>query len=194
MKQPQTQQKRTILNDLFDLLETVMMAFALMWVVLTFFFTTVIVDGYSMESTLHDQQRLVIAPVFFTIEPRDIVVIRRDATLPGAEPPPPIIKRVIAMEGQTVDVDFDSGRVTIDGVVLEEPYLTEPIENPSLKERSDMLSFPAVVPEGHIFVMGDNRNHSSDSRFQDIGMVREDQVFGEVVLRIFPLREFGVPK
>lgn len=187
MKQPASMPKRTFLNDIFDLFETVMMAFALMWVALIFLFTTVVVNGSSMDSSLRDEQRLVIAPVFFNIQPRDIVVIRRD------HGDPPIIKRVIAMEGQTVDVDFDSGLVHIDGVLLDEPYLTEPIENPYLNERSDMMQFPAVVPEGHIFVMGDNRNHSSDSRFLEIGMVPQDHVFGEVIFRIFPLRDLGVP-
>lgn len=98
-----------------------------------------------------------------------------------------MVKRVIATEGQTIEIDFDRGRVYVDGELLDEPYIAEPTHN--------QLDFqgPQTVPEGCVFVMGDNRNASSDSRRAQIGMVDERLIVGKVLLRVFPFDSIGVP-
>ena len=105
----------------------------------------------------------------------DIVVLRKDTFLEE-----PIVKRVIATEGQTVDIDFVSGAVYVDGELLEEDYINEPTY---VEEGTE---FPLTVPEGSIFVMGDNRNHSSDSRSSDLGTVDTRYVIGKAVFLLFP--------
>ena len=103
------------------------------------------------------------------------VVLRKDTFLEE-----PIVKRVIATEGQTVDIDFVSGAVYVDGELLEEDYINEPTY---VEEGTE---FPLTVPEGSIFVMGDNRNHSSDSRSSDLGTVDTRYVIGKAVFLLFP--------
>ena len=97
----------------------------------------------------------------------------------------PIVKRVIATGGQTVDIDFDAGEVYVDGARLDEPYTFEPTYE-SYGAYGVSLDYPVTVPEGSIFVMGDNRNHSADSRFAPVGCVDESCVLGKVLLIVFP--------
>ena len=97
----------------------------------------------------------------------------------------PIVKRVIATEGQTIDIDFASGRVSVDGRVLDEPYIND------LTTRQFDMQFPQTVPKGCVFVMGDNRNHSSDSRVGSLGMVDKRYIIGRLVFRILPINQFG---
>ena len=109
------------------------------------------------------------------------------ATVPGFDASRPIVKRVIATEGQTVDIDFSTGEVRVDGEVQDEPYINEP----TLTNFDDGLTYPVTVPEGCVFLMGDNRNHSSDSRYAPIGCVETDNILGKVILRIFPFSRIG---
>ena len=95
------------------------------------------------------------------------------------------IKRIIAKGGQTFDINFDTGEVTVDGVVLDEPYIKEITR---LKEGGEI---PSVIPEGYFFVMGDNRNHSSDSRSYKVGLVSEDQIVGKAEFILFPFNRIG---
>ena len=99
----------------------------------------------------------------------------------------PIVKRVIAVEGQTVDIDFSAGSVTVDGVELDEPYINELMEDLGPESITH-----AEVPEGSIFVMGDNRNHSSDSRSPRLGVVDERYVLGRALMVLLPFQDFGV--
>ena len=99
----------------------------------------------------------------------------------------PLIKRCIAVAGQTVDIDFDAGVVYVDGVALQEDY----VNTPTNAHSGSLIDFPCTVPEGHIFVMGDNRNNSLDSRYAEIGMIDLNDVFGEVIFRLLPLDRFG---
>ena len=98
----------------------------------------------------------------------------------------PIIKRGIATEGQTVDIDFENSIVYVDGVALDEPYINEPT-----RDREDFFS-PVTVPEGYVFVMGDNRNGSTDSRAAIIGFIDERYVVGKVAFRLLPISEFEI--
>ena len=147
-------------------------------VVFAFAARLVLVSGPSMRETLQDQDCLLVlnAPLCGGFETGDIVIIQRDDFRDGE----PIVKRIVATEGQTVDIDFASGSVYVDGELLEEDYINEPTY---VEEGTE---FPLTVPEGSIFVMGDNRNHSSDSRSSDLGTVDTRYVIGRAVFLLFP--------
>ena len=146
--------------------------------IFTFVVRIVRVSGESMRETLQDQDMLVVLNNWLcgTYEQGDIVILQRDDFYGGE----PIVKRVIATEGQTVDIDFDAGVVYVDGTALEEPYTREPTWT------QEGTEFPLTVPEGCIFVMGDNRNHSSDSRDASLGTVDTRYVIGRAVFLAFP--------
>lgn len=140
------------------------------------------VDGTSMYPTLHDYDKLIISNVFYKPDNGDIVVLQTDTF--GEDP---IVKRVIATEGQTVDIDFNEGIVYVDGVALDEPYVNSPTN-----KRED-FNGAVTVPEGCIFVMGDNRNASTDSRSNSVGMVDERCVIGKVYVVAIPGSSEGDP-
>ena len=136
------------------------------------------VDGQSMRETLQNGDLLLILNDHLCgdYQPGDIVVLRKASFRDGK----PLVKRVIALEGQTVDIDFDAGIVYVDGEALEEDYIREPTWT------SEGLDFPITVPEGHIFVLGDNRNNSSDSRHKDLGPIDIRMVTGKAVFLLVP--------
>ena len=146
--------------------------------IFTFVVRIVRVSGESMRETLQDQDMLVVLNNWLcgTYEQGDIVILQRDDFYGGE----PIVKRVIATEGQTVDIDFETGAVYVDGALLEEDYINE------LTFVEEGTEFPLTVPEGSIFVMGDNRNHSSDSRDASLGTVDTRYVIGRAVFLAFP--------
>ena len=146
--------------------------------IFTFAVRIVRVSGESMRETLQDQDMLVVLNNWLCggYEQGDIVILQRDDFYGGE----PIVKRVIATEGQTVDIDFDAGVVYVDGTALEEPYTREPTWT---QEGTD---FPLTVPEGCIFVMGDNRNDSDDSRDSTLGPVDTRCVLGRALLLAVP--------
>ena len=136
------------------------------------------VDGQSMRETLQDGDMLLILNDHLCAgyQPGDIVVLRKAGFRDGK----PLVKRVIALAGQTVDIDFEAGIVYVDGEALEEDYIREPTWTP------EGLDFPVTVPEGHIFVLGDNRNNSSDSRHRDLGPIDLRMVIGKAVFLAVP--------
>lgn len=146
------------------------------------------VVGSSMVPTLHDGNLLLLQSIGYTPQQGDVVVLRK----PGFPPPPretaPIVKRVIAVGGQHVRVDYEAGAVYVDDVALEEPYINE-LMHPS--SDSNMSVLDVEVPEGSIYVLGDNRNNSSDSRHQDLGTVDERYVLGRVLCVMFPFQDMG---
>jgi len=145
--------------------------------IFTFAVRLIGVDGHSMVPTLQDGDRLAVAVGVLAGNYRtgDIVVLRKQSFLDE-----PIVKRVIALEGQTVDIDFSTGSVKVDGKVLNESYINE------LTFRSDGTEFPLTVPEGSVFVMGDNRNHSNDSRDVRLGTVDTGYIIGKAVFLLYP--------
>ncbi len=185
---------RTFINDVYDWFDIIISAIVVIVLLFTFVFKIVGVDGSSMERTLHGgtndsaavhADRLVISNLFYTPKNGDIVVISRNYNNAiNSDSEGPIIKRVIATEGQTVDIDFEAGKVIVDGKELDEPYVSSPIVQHDVE-------FPLVVEEGKIFVLGDNREVSLDSRSSEIGLVDTRYVLGKALCRIFPLGEFG---
>lgn len=168
---------------LFEFVSIFVMAVVAIAVAFTFMFRTVSVDGGSMNPTLWDGDRLIITSGLGKVKYGDIVVASQPNPLEKT-----LIKRVIATEGQQVDIDFHKGIVYIDGVELVENYIADPT---TLNEG---VEFPVVVPEGCVFVMGDNRLHSTDSRSTMIGFIDTDYVMGKVVFRMLPEFDFSVAK
>lgn len=174
-------EKSILIDDIFDWLETLVLYCFIALLLLTFVFKLVVVDGNSMNPTLVDGQRLITTNVFYTPKYGDIVIFQNTEAINKKV----LIKRVIATEGQTVSIDFDKGEVKVDGKVLDEPYIKELTTN-----RLDFYQNEVVVPEGCVFVMGDNRNNSTDSRSNMVGMVPTDTIIGKVVLRLSPFSFF----
>jgi signal peptidase I len=138
----------------------------------------VIVNGTSMYPTLYDQDLLVVQTIAYTPKSGDIVICKTDPNgdLDGEN----VVKRCIAVAGQTVSIDYDANTVTVDGVVLEEPYLNTSYGDVMMSGYYENATY--VVPEGCIFVLGDNRNNSTDSRSTRLGMVPVENVIGRKVL------------
>lgn len=164
---------------LYEWLDSVVYAFVLILLLFTFVCRISGVRGDSMLPTLRNGDWLTVSSVTSEINRGDIVVI----TQPNVHNEP-LIKRVIAKGGDEVMIDFEAHTVSVNGVVLDEPYINEPTT-----EQSD-VTFPVTVPEGCLFVMGDNRNHSSDSRFSGVGFIDERYVLGVAQVRLFPFGEW----
>ena len=145
------------------------------------------VVGHSMDDTLADGELLAVWSLGYEPEQGDIVVLNKTTAdfLEGEA----IVKRVIALEGQTVDIDYDAGTVAVDGQVLDEPYILEEMLWPS---SSHMQETHFEVPEDSIFVMGDNRNGSTDSRHEWLGAIDEDYILGQAVAVVWPLGRIGL--
>ena len=156
---------------------------AIFMLVYVLFFRAVVVVGDSMFDTLANGDKLLLISNTIYRNPKqgDIIVASKESFDNGA----PIVKRVIATEGQEVDIDFEKGIVYVDGVGLDEPYTMTPTTV------SEGVKFPLTVEEGCIFVMGDNRNGSKDSRHPEIGLVDKREVLGKVFFLFLPGTNYG---
>lgn len=168
--------------EIYEWIQSIIIAVIICVVIFTFFVRLIDVNGPSMNPTLEHGDKMVVSNLFYEPKAGDIVIFRKDEYKHEA-----LVKRVIATEGQTVEIDPNKGVVKVDGVVLDEPYIAAPT--------STMLDFSGkmTVPEGCVFVMGDNRNNSTDSRKAEIGMVDERCIIGKVYFVIFPLDRIGSP-
>lgn len=165
---------RTILLYVHDLAYLI----AIMMIVFLFLFRVVVVSGGSMNDTLVDGDYILLLSNVFYREPKagDIIVASKDSFENGV----PIVKRVIATEGQTVDIDFNRSIVYVDGVALDEPYISSPTNV------YEGVQFPLTVDEGCVFVLGDNRSVSCDSRSPKIGLLDEREILGKAVFLFLP--------
>lgn len=178
-------------REILDWLEIIITAVVSVVIIFSLFFRVATIDGPSMKETLHHGDKVIISNFAYTPKKGDIVVISRnyDNTLENVKDSQmPIIKRVIATAGQTVDIDFEKGIVYVNGKALDEPYTNTPTN------RQFDVQFPLTVAPGCVFVLGDNRNDSLDSRDSSIGndgMVDTRYILGKAIYRVFPLDDFG---
>lgn len=185
-KKGSSKKKTNVFAELYSMLHDVIYLLAAVTLIFVFVVRLVGVQGDSMLPTLHNRDYLVLESNFLCgdgdLKYGDVVVLNVPHYQHNGEGP--IVKRVIATEGQTVDIDFEAGIVYVDGVRLVEDYINAPtLYN---WEGELALEYPATVPEGCIFVLGDNRNNSMDSRYAPIGMVDEQYVLGKVLLIVLP--------
>ena len=170
---------KTTRTEIYDWLRCIVTAIILCVLVFIFGARIVGVVGSSMVPTLHEGDRIITSNLFYKPKQGDIVVFRKDSFDDRA-----LVKRVIATEGQTVDIDFEQGIVYVDGVALKEDY----VNAPTVRE----LDFDdeITVPPGCVFVMGDNRNESTDSRSEALGCVDTRYLIGRGYIVFLPIRDF----
>ena len=183
----QEQEKQTAKGrDLYEWVQSLVGSGLVVVAIFTFVIRMMGVDGHSMLNTLQHGDRLLVvnSMLYHDYKYGDIVILRKN----GVFDDDPIVKRVIAVEGQTVDIDFAEGIVYVDGEALEEDYIREPTYT------AEGTEFPLTVPEGSIFVMGDNRNGSSDSRDYRLGTVDTQYVIGKAAFLIFPGPDYETEK
>ena len=187
---PETKKKQTPISIFLDYAEVFIVALSLVIIIFSFFVRICEVKGPSMENTLFQGERLIVTNLGYKPQRGDIIVFHQTGMLNE-----PVVKRVIATEGETVDIDFDDyGKVTVtdtEGNVIvldEDDYKNLDSDYDQIRCQYEL---PYTVPEGCIFVMGDNRNHSTDSRSYMIGPVDERRVLGKVIFRITPFDRFG---
>lgn len=160
-------------ESIYDMVSIVVSSILMVAVIFSFVFKISTVSGESMENTLHDGDKLIMCSIVNDVKYGDVVVTSQPNAYEKV-----LIKRVIAVEGQTLWFDEKTGKVVVDGKTLDEPYIKEEME---FKESMYNLY---TVPAGKVFVMGDNRNDSADSRSSYIGMIDEKYIVGKVVYRI----------
>ncbi len=170
--------KNSVGKEVMLWIEAIVSSVIIVALIMAFIGRTVDVSGSSMMPYFSDGDKVITVNAKGKLKYGDVVAIKRknDTSL---------IKRVIATEGQTVNINYETGEVMVDGAILDEPFISEPTVN-------DLgMSMPTIVPEGCVFVMGDNRNHSDDSRNPQIGMINTKNIFGKIVFRIMPFNTFG---
>lgn len=174
------------IKTLYEWLEEIVIALTLVILVFTFLFRVVTVTGESMLPNFVEGQKLIVTNLGHSVEQGTVVVITNVLN-------EPIIKRVIATEGQTVDIDYETGVVYVDGEAVDETRFG--LENGITTRPYSTLEamvFPQTVPEGCVFVLGDNRSVSKDSRYTEVGMVDTRHILGEAVFTLYPFDRFGV--
>ena len=163
--------------EVFDWVQCIVGAIIVGIVIFIFIGRTIGVEGISMMNTLRHNDRVIMSNLFYTPQNGDIIVFQ---TLSDDFGGSPLVKRVIATENQVIDINFDCGHIFVDGILQCEPFLSEPTHV------RGQFEGPYMVQEGHIFVLGDNRNHSSDSRDPRIGEVDTRQILGKVLFLLIP--------
>ncbi len=182
-------EQESVKTFIFDWLEVLVHAIIVVVVCFSFIFRIATIDGPSMKDTLYHGERIIITDLFYTPKAGDIVVVSRNvenSIYTMNDQNTPIIKRIIATEGQKVDIK--NGLVFVDDVQLDEPYART-----STQPKGEIV-FPVVVPEGCVFVLGDNRAESMDSRdprIGEYGMIDTRYILGHAVFRLFPLNRMG---
>ena len=169
-------------KEMYDWIYCLVIALIICVIIFAFFIRVIDVVGTSMNPTLNNSDKMLVSGLFYKPSVGDVVVFKKDEY----DPDKALVKRVIAVEGQEINMDFDKGIVYINGQPIVEDYILEPTTN-----KLDFIG-PKTVPEGCVFVMGDNRNASVDSRKTEIGMVDTRLILGKAYFVIYPLSEIRV--
>ena len=184
-EQTEQEEKTSFKQDLYYWMQALVVALAALILIFTLVGRVISVVGPSMQPTLHEGDLMLLQTIGYKPENGDVVVLRKESFMSE-----PIVKRIIATGGQHVQVDIPNNAVYVDGVQLDETYINEPMEQVAYLSQGGVLD--VVVPEGSIYVMGDNRNHSNDSRDLRLGTVDEQFILGRAVCILFPFRDFGI--
>lgn len=172
--------ENSFFDELLDWLKTICKTFIIVVLIFSYVAKTARVEGESMMPTLVDKDMLILWSLAYQPKQGDIVACNCEGL--GKV----IVKRVVATGGQKVDIDFEAGKVYVDGELFEVngiPNITT--------DRESYYAYPITVPEGKYFVMGDNRQHSTDSRYERVGFIDRDDILGKAVFRVFPFKTFG---
>ena len=176
------EEKLTLAQRIVELASIIASSIIAIMLIFTFVFRVVGVSGPSMMNTLRNGDWLLVSAFITEPERGDIVIVTQPNTFNE-----PIVKRVIAVGGDTIDIDFETAAVTVNGNVINEPYLATPTT-----DDEGGWTYPLTLEEGQVFVMGDNRQHSTDSRSADIGLIDENYILGQVMVRFSPLSSFTI--
>ncbi len=189
--------KGSFVQEVLEIAETMILSVFVVLIVFTYLCRPVTVDGRSMNPTLLDSDKLVMYRLFYEPKKGDIVVVNNHngnllnkegkVISSGYSLNECIIKRVVAVAGDELDIDFEAGVVSINGEPLEEDYINDLTHN-----NDGAFEYPITIPEGYIFVMGDNRNHSTDSRSSAVGLISVKDVLGRTFFRYYPLSDIGL--
>lgn len=171
------EKRESLENVIYDWARALVSAVVGVVLLFTFLVRLIGVSGPSMQDTLYTGDRIVVInSLFCDFQPGDVVVVNAY----NAQLDETLVKRIVAVGGQTVDIDFLTGTVYVDGEALDEPYIKEPTYT------TDGTRFPLTLEEDQVFIMGDNRNHSTDSRSTMLGVIDERYVVGKAVFLLFP--------
>ncbi|MBR6617332.1 MAG: signal peptidase I [Oscillospiraceae bacterium] len=194
--EPAKKEKGSFLSELLEIAETMIVSVFAVLLLFTYLCRPVTVDGNSMNPTLLNDDRLVMYRMFYEPKRGDIVVVNNhngnllnkegQVISSGYSLNENLIKRVVAVEGEELNIDFEAGVVMIDGVPLEEDYINDLTHN-----NDGAFTYPITIPKGYIFVMGDNRNHSTDSRSSAVGLIAVEDIIGKTYFRYYPLSDIG---
>lgn len=174
--------KPKLISYLLDFVKPLLVALTAIVLMMVTGFHVVTVNGASMDTTLESGEAIVVTDFFYTPQCGDIVVIDQKSTLNKN-----IIKRVIAVEGQTIKLDYDHDKIYVDGKELSEPY----VNGSTFKGRRADYEVPFVIPSGKLFVLGDNRGVSLDSRSASVGLIDVGDVLGKAQFAVFPFNRIG---